>query len=208
MNTLPHESRPKVVLYEPRLLLHNAVTHIFDEYGWDVFDIRAEMFIEDFCSIADQSALVALGINGTGKDIIPFLRAIHHFSSMDYQIVVWMSKQDDAFKKLLISLGVSYIFTETTLYEELTDFAARYSFPTRCPEQPKNLLRTKLTNNELATLLDISKGMNIASIANLRRCSQKTIYSLKRNACTRIGLDAPEWLGILATISQIKSITF
>lgn len=196
------------MLYEPRHLLHNAITHVFDECGWDVFDVRADMFIEDFCSIVDKSVLVALGIDGTGKEIIPFLRAIHHFSSMNYQIMVWLSKQDDAFKKLLISLGVSYIFTETTLYEELNYFAAGRCFPTRCSEQPKSLLRAKLTNNELDALLDISKGMSVARIANLRRCSNKTIYSLKKNACTRIGLNLHEWSGILTTISQIKSITF
>jgi DNA-binding CsgD family transcriptional regulator len=208
MNELPQESSPKVVLYEPRYLLNNAVTHIFDEYGWDVFDISADMFIKGFCSIVDKSALVALGIDGTGKEIIPFLRAIHHLSSMNYHIVVWLSKQDDVLKKLLISLGVSHIFTETTLYEELTYFADTHSFPTRCPEQPKSLLRAKLTNNELTTFLEISKGMSVASIANLRRCSNKTIYSLKRNACTRIGLNTHEWSGLLTTISQIKSITF
>lgn len=204
MNTPPHELTPKVVLYEPRYLLHNAISNIFNDYGWNVFDIRADMFVEDFCSITDKPALIALGMYGTGKNIIPFLQAIHRFSSMNYQIMIWLPKQDNAFKRFLTALGVRYIFTATSLYEELTDFAATYSLP----EQPKNRPKTMLTDNELAILLDISKGMNVASIANQRRCSNKTIYALKRNARTRIGLDAHEWLELLSKISKIKSIDF
>jgi len=204
MNTPPHELTPKVVLYEPRHLLHNAIINIFNHYGWNVFDIRADMYVEDFCSITDKSALIALGMYGTGKDIIPFLQAIHRFSSMNYQIMVWLPKQDNAFEKFLTTLGVRHIFTETSLYEELTHFAATHLLP----KQPKTRLRTMLTDNELAILLDISKGMSVTSIANQRRCSNKTIYALKRNARIRIGLDAHEWLELLSKISKIKSIDF
>lgn len=208
MKISPHESKPRLVLYEPRHLIHNVAAHIFEEHGWDVFDVRGDMFIEDFCSIADKSTLVALGITGTGQNIIHLLHAIHRLSSMSYQIVVWQPWQDNTFKKFLTAIGVRHIFTEPTLYEDLTDFAAARCLPVCWSEQPRNQLRKRLTDNELAILLDISNGMSIANIANVRRCSIKTVHSLKRNARTRIGLEIRELLDISFRISQIQSINF
>ncbi|MCU6398758.1 LuxR C-terminal-related transcriptional regulator [Enterobacter quasiroggenkampii] len=204
MNTHVKESRPKVLLYEPRYLLHNAASHLFEELGWNVFDIRADMFIEDCCSIADKTTLIALDINGAGKNIIPFLRAIHRLSSMNYKIIVWLPKKDSTFSILLNSLGVRHIFKESTLHEEIATFSARHFPPGNDQEQPKQ--RKKLSNSELDILIDISKGMSVASIANVRHCSRKTVYSLKRNILTRLEITNHEWIVMLSRILKIQSI--
>lgn len=206
MNTHTKESRPKVMLYEPRYLLRNAASHLFEELGWDVFNIRADMFIEDCCSIADKTTLIALDINGAGKNIIPFLRVIHRFSSLNYQIIAWLPKKDNTLSILLNALGIRHIFNESILHEEIAIFLDRHFLTGNYQEKPKK--SKKLSNSELDILIDISKGMSVASIANLRHCSIKTVYSIKRNILTRLEITNHEWVVMLSRILKIQSIVF
>ncbi|MEB5959752.1 hypothetical protein MXL39_05810 [Enterobacter sichuanensis] len=209
METFEKITRPYVVLYESRHLFRSAAINLFEEQGCNIVTVKPDMPIKESLGIQNTSALVAIGLNGAGRDIFSILHDIYHLASQSFQIIVWVRWEFRILKKLLLALGVRHVFIEYVLYEELTDF---FSVPRYISEhwitQPKQHHSKILTNTELRTLLDMSKGLSVSCIALYRNRDSKTIYAHKRNARSRLEMDDSEWLDMLSKISLIYSLGF
>lgn len=201
----------RVILYEPRTLYRFTAQHALQGAGYNVKEVASNQLTEEMCYAVGSDIVIAIGIAGAGAEISTILHSIRELTLRKRQVVVWLPEENNSLFKLMQGLGVSHIFSEMGLYNELMGLPGTPMFisplltPPPMPAIPNSI--GKISRTELKHLLDFSRGMTAKEIANFRHVSYKTVFTHKKNITYHLNLNtSAEWLELLSRIELIRSL--
>lgn len=193
------DSRPLIILYEPRVLLRYGLSLQLQELGHQVMAcLSPDRLTEEICNQSDTPKVLLVGAAGLEGQLGKILRTLHFTKTLSLKTVIYLPQKEELLTRLFIASGANYCLTEDELGSRLplmiNDVSSRY-------------LRGKhFSLSELNVLLDYSTGLQTQEIASRRRCSYKTVFTFKRNARLRLDIDTKAgWMNLLSAMAQLSS---
>jgi DNA-binding NarL/FixJ family response regulator len=192
-------SRPLVILYEPRVLLRNGLCAQLQEQGQHVISCRAfEQITEEICIQTNSPKVLVVGAGGLGDSVSKMLRIFHYTKAMALKTLVYLPYQDELLTRLFMASGASGCLAEDELEEKL--------LPAINDSRIKRHRGQYFSFSEMNVLLDYASGMQTQEIAVRRNCSYKTVFTFKRNARMRLDIETKAgWMDLLTAINQLSS---
>lgn len=198
------------LLYEPRMLFGLAARQCIEAQGYTVIVIPPSEHGKELFARNTKNVLLLIGLAGAGQDLFSLLRIIHQMTALGSNVIVWLPEHDELLAQLLYGLGVRSLLCDVWLEEELPQRLTLPNYTSSHLPQwnafRNRYPRSKLSANELETLIDFCCGMNSQEIASLRRCSYKTVFTHKRNAQQRLMLKNVEWLDLICRLADIRTL--
>lgn len=189
----------QILLYEPRLLLRNALLELLAKTRFQVIScLSQEQLTEEICIQTPQTKILLIGAGGMGDATGHVLRTLHHTRSLALYPVVYLSDEDLILKRMFMAVGAG-----CCLQEEELDTAL---LPLLDGPLTRKVEQEKLSLSELNVLLDYAAGLQTQEIASRRGCCYKTVFTFKRNARIRLHIESkPGWLNLMSRIAHLAA---
>ncbi len=201
---------PALFVYEPRMLLRTAVTHLLGEEGTHVqsFQVLSHLKEQIYACTADNKILLA-GLSGAGANIAELLQLIRQVKSLKVKTLVWVSAEYPWMFKILNAIYTVEILEEEALASRLQSAlnGIKEASPQAIRQQDSIKRERRITLTELDILLQFAAGLSSREMADIRHCNYKTIFSWKHNICEALNIEThAQWLEMLTEIVQLSSI--